>query len=515
MELWLIMNILTEQKNSFRESEPEIMPKQVSSLNTFLLAQYIETHYLKIDPNQLLGDVHKKGPFFIENLNTGCIEPVSSSHICDTRYWFSNFFMITFYNVIQKHIPDPDLAYKIGKTAYHSQSIFKTAIGIPLIGPSNLLKRIAKENRKYNRTKKNIIIEQSKHHVVIRIVHDPNILINDFAMNWHRGIFESYTQLSGATNVSINAEIIDKGPEKYGDPGQAIWEFDIRFKNKPLIQRIFDIILFNIPSVKKIIKDSTRIQDEQIEQILQRDKIIECHSQAMQNIQKQIFDQEKKLIENKLKTVSKELITAEERERQTLSEDLHDSVSQSLGFSISTLKNILEQDSIDSLDEIKSVNNELEVALSEIRSLTFQMNPPILLHFGLVPAIEWLVADTNKKGDLKIRLNNNMPKNQKVPDTTQKFLYRSVRELIINILKHSKALTAKITISIFDNNLVVSIEDDGIGFEPKTIFSRKKLSYGLHSISNRIKNIDGDMEINSEPGKGTHIILLAPLTQKS
>jgi signal transduction histidine kinase len=99
-------------------------------------------------------------------------------------------------------------------------------------------------------------------------------------------------------------------------------------------------------------------------------------------------------------------------------------------------------------------------------------------------------------------------------ETIKILIYRSVRELIINIIKHAKTKHAEITLTIFDNQLTVSIEDNGVGFDVNKIDKINSLSFGLFSISKRFKALEGEIEIYSEPNRGTNILLIAPLTKE-
>jgi len=154
------LNTHHKEADSELRQDNQPMPKQVSALNTFLLVSYIRDHYPEINLHHMIEAVRQKGPLFIENLKTGHVEPISLEHLSETDYWFSNRFMIRLYDEIQSRIPDPELGYRIGKTAAGSENIFRTAIGIPLLGPYRLLKRITRENKKYNRTKTNRIIKE-------------------------------------------------------------------------------------------------------------------------------------------------------------------------------------------------------------------------------------------------------------------------------------------------------------------------------------------------------------------
>ncbi|WDP91149.1 MAG: sensor histidine kinase [Desulfobacter sp.] len=486
------------------------MKKQVSALNTFWVVKFLNQYHSAVSIEEILEDVHRDCPFLVENLKTGFMEPVAKVHLLDTAYWFSNEFMIRLYECVQKRVLDPNLGYKIGKTSYRAQHIIKTAIGIPLMGPYTLLKIMSKENRKYNRTKENVIRKLTKGHVVIEVIHKKNVIINDFALAWHIGIFESYARIAGASNVVVKGRNLEEGPKKYGDPGRARWEFDIRFTHHNFFARIFNLIISRVPIVKNTIENANAIQEEFTEQILNRDKIIREKTQRLNRIQTRIFKAERHAIEQQLKNISKELVSTEERERRLIAEDLHDSISQSLALSLSKLKNF-NQSSGEKSRDLEIVESALEQVVSDIRSLTFQINPPILYDLGLKAAIEWIVADLGKRNNTQIQLNDNISGPILLEEPLKTVMYRAIREIVINVIKHATANQVQVTLSTFENSYVVSIEDDGIGFDLAQFGGKNKKGFGLFSINERLKAFGGEMEIDTAPGKGVHVMLIAPM----
>jgi len=275
------------------ENSPTIpMPKQVSALNTFWLIEYLREKHRDVDPSEIVESINQKTTYYVENLKTGNLERVAVDHLAETEYWFSNQFMIDLYNEIQSRIPDSDLAYKIGRTSYKAQPILKTAIGAPLLGPQGVVKKIVKENSKYNRTKDTLILKAEKGHIILRLVHKDGIRINHFAMEWHRGVYEAYAKLSGATDVRIQSKCIDYD--------KAIWDFDIKFKEPSFLSRLLKIFVFNIPIVKDVVEKAEQIQLEQKEQIINRDRIIEEKTKELRETQSKLIESEKRTLEHRI-----------------------------------------------------------------------------------------------------------------------------------------------------------------------------------------------------------------------
>ncbi|MDA3906734.1 MAG: ATP-binding protein [Bacteroidales bacterium] len=489
------------------------MPMQVSALNTIVVVRYVDKNYPEISMKDIINDVNKNNTYFVENLTSGKIERISIKHVSSSHYWFSNIFIIDFYEAVQKLLPDPELFYKIGKTFFNSHHFFKASIGMPLIGPYKSLKRLSKENNKYNRTKDYKILKDSPGHVILQIIHKENIIISNSTMMWNIGVFESYTRLTGATEVKLSGKCIEKGPKKHGDGGRGIWEFDFKFKDQTLLGRLFNSFLYKIPVVRTIIDNATKIQEEHNEQILSREKIIKERTDELKKIQNRLFEEERKNIEEQLKNISNELIVTEERERNILAENLHDTANQSLAISLLKIKTVLESKRYNDnpFEELIDIKEFVEQAISDMRSVTFQICPPILYNLGLGAALKWLIEDINLQNDMKITFINKINTPANLAETIEIFMYRSVRELVINIIKHAQTKHAEVILIIDQKKLIVSVQDNGAGFDINNIENNDSLSFGLFSISERFKAIGGNIEIYSKPQEGTRILLIAPL----
>jgi len=98
-------------------------------------------------------------------------------------------------------------------------------------------------------------------------------------------------------------------------------------------------------------------------------------------------------------------------------------------------------------------------------------------------------------------------------DRTRFLIFRTVRELLINIVKHSETQNAEVAVVKDGDNLLVVVEDHGVGFDP-ALFENKNQKYGLFSIRERLEGLQGRFEIESEPGKGCRVTISAPLARE-
>ena len=150
-------------------------------------------------------------------------------------------------------------------------------------------------------------------------------------------------------------------------------------------------------------------------------------------------------------------------------------------------------------------------SIADTRSLTFELSPGILYKFGLGAALESLLEDFEKKFDIRFEFEddgNPRPMN----DETRFLLFRAVRELLFNIVKHAKSRTAKVTVRRTGNHLRITVEDSGEGFDATMIpVAGDGKGFGIFSIRERLRYLGGRLEIESEPGNGSRFALVVPV----
>ncbi len=217
--------------------------------------------------------------------------------------------------------------------------------------------------------------------------------------------------------------------------------------------------------------------------------------------------------QEKLQSLASELSLVEERERRSIATDLHDQIGQTLSVikmrCFELRDNLTESDLIHNIDEIREL---VKQTIHDTRSLTFELSPPVLYELGLVAAIDWLAEQFQLKHNLKCTVEtDNKPK--PLSQDIEIVLFRSIRELLVNIVKHAQASRVKITIRVNKKNLRIRVTDDGVGFIPETKAAKayKDQQFGLFNITERIRYLGGRLEVDSQKGKGTMVTLVAPL----
>jgi PAS domain S-box-containing protein len=229
---------------------------------------------------------------------------------------------------------------------------------------------------------------------------------------------------------------------------------------------------------------------------------------------------ERKILDDQeqLRALTAELQMVEEGERRKIATELHDSIGQILAFLKIELGDMQHSElPKKSINTIRHLREQVEQAIKQTRTLTFEMSPPELYTLGLGAALEELAYRFSEERGLSCSVNvsdDYFP----LSDQVKILLYRSVRELLVNAAKHAKAESVQIEIKRACNNIQIILDDDGIGFDTSCLGRTKRVKnpgFGLFSISERLRQMGGKLDINSIKGEGTKITLLAPLERSS
>jgi len=225
---------------------------------------------------------------------------------------------------------------------------------------------------------------------------------------------------------------------------------------------------------------------------------------------------EQKVLEHqdKLRSMASELSLAEERERRHIAEGLHDDIIQPLAFldiKLDSLKNsVRERGLTESCNQMQETIREL---IRITRAFTFDLSSPVLYELGLEAAVEeWLAANIREKYGIETVFEDD-DRSKPLDDDMRAFLFKAVKELLINVIKHAKASNVKVSIARDTNKINIRVEDNGTGFHPDREKDRffHFSGYGLFSIRERLNYMRGSFNIESKPGQGTRVTLTAPL----
>ena len=219
--------------------------------------------------------------------------------------------------------------------------------------------------------------------------------------------------------------------------------------------------------------------------------------------------------QSQLRSLASELLLAEERERRKLALDLHDGLGQTLALiriKVQMLRSRDEGQAVEVKARLNEIDGLVELAHQAARSMTFQLSPPVLHDLGFIPALQWLIEDLQERYGLRVRLDDDghisfMDKQVRI------ILFRTVRELLINVAKHAETDAAVLSLRRDGDRLKLAVEDAGTGFQcaETDTGSGHMEGFGLFSIRERVSQLGGNLRVHSVPGQGTRVTVELPV----
>lgn len=206
---------------------------------------------------------------------------------------------------------------------------------------------------------------------------------------------------------------------------------------------------------------------------------------------------------------------AEQHERRKLASDLHDDAGQLIALASIKLRALTTRLKGDPARELAELSGLLDQTRQRITSLSFQMSPPLLHDIGLIAAVRWLAEDVERNYGLAVTVVDGPE--PPLDEVTRITLFQAIRELLINVKKHSKVDAASVQVWRDGVMVRVAVEDRGIGLgfdRERGTFGRPqdRTGFGLLALRERLKNLGGSLEVGScLDGSGTRIVISMPL----
>jgi PAS domain S-box-containing protein len=301
--------------------------------------------------------------------------------------------------------------------------------------------------------------------------------------------------------------------------GRLIYELGNRQWDLPELRRLLEDILPHSSSF-----ESYEVEHD-FEHLGRRTMLLNARQIYRQSQQTQMIllaimditvrkEQERKIQEHQreLATLTEELLLTEERERRRLALLLHDSIGQSLAFSKREIGMLQKSSPEEVRRALEYVKEQIDDAIRQTRSLTFELSPTTLHTFGLEAAVEELAEQFAQRGGFQYHFEAT-EEDKPLSEQIKALLYRASRELLTNISKHAQAANVSIRIDRVDESIRIVMEDDGQGFDVARLeeIIHQQQGFGLFSIRERLTHVGGGFAVESGPGQGTKVTLIAPL----
>lgn len=214
----------------------------------------------------------------------------------------------------------------------------------------------------------------------------------------------------------------------------------------------------------------------------------------------------------RLRAMAAELSAAESRERREIATYLHDKVIQSLALLAMRFKQLHGESDADRIKRLeRDIQELLRQTVDDTRSATFDLSPPILHTIGLEAALEWIGESLCDRYEIEFVFSDD-EQHKSLEHDEASLMYRFARELIMNAIKHARARRIALRVARLGTLVVVTVEDDGIGFDVDLVTGSAGLGgFGLYSIRERVASLGGELQIESSPDAGTSARVSVPL----
>ena len=222
--------------------------------------------------------------------------------------------------------------------------------------------------------------------------------------------------------------------------------------------------------------------------------------------------------QGRLRSLASELTLTEEKERRHLAAELHDHIGQTLAFTrikVAQAQKHVHGGKLTGL--LEEISQSLLQTIQDMKELVFDLSSPLLHELGLHAAIkQWLESNIAEKYGLEYELVSDRTKFNLSKDS-RFLLFRNVRELLNNVIRHAKASKIIVHLVLGEQTLTIVVWDDGVGFDEEELVNTQyeKQKFGLFSIRERMEDMGGTMEIVTGPGKGCKVLLRLPVDEKS
>ncbi len=262
-------------------------------------------------------------------------------------------------------------------------------------------------------------------------------------------------------------------------------------------------------SEKWILARQSRRRKEELNRLIE--KRTETLTQVNKALEQEIA--ERRRAEDSIKILTQENIRIQEKERQRIACDLHDSVAQDLAALLIKQELVLEHLAAGSVteaaDEVETSIRILRSTIQNIRNISYNLRPPSLNEFGMVHAMSRLCENFFMDDGIHVSFFSSGMKNKRFDYTTEINLYRIFQEAMNNIRNHAAPKNVMVSLVATEDHTTLSIRDDGVGFNAASRLQNaiQERRMGLKGIEERVNLINGAFELTSTPDHGTEIVV--------
>jgi two-component system sensor histidine kinase DegS len=282
---------------------------------------------------------------------------------------------------------------------------------------------------------------------------------------------------------------------------QKLWQGEIHFKPGSQKDSWFDIVVTPVYNEHDEIEELVILGSD-----ISRRKIAE-HTMNRKNR----AEIEKKINQQKFRSVL--ILEGQEEERKRIAMDIHDGIGQMLTSLKYQIESIDLNQNEKARQKIAEVDQLIKEIIREVRKVTFNLKPTVLGDYGLQAGLNVFIQEIKKLTtiDLQYRTSGAIPR---LPQKIENNIFRIIQEAINNAIKYSEAGRITVSLKQVENDVIITVKDDGKGFDTKIAESRSSnldSGRGFFNMYERTEYVNGNLEIQSEPGQGTTVSLTIPV----
>jgi len=337
------------------------------------------------------------------------------------------------------------------------------------------------------------------------------ILIADIGTKKFRYANHAVCRILGYTEEELtNLGVMDIHPKESLE--YVISKFEAQAAGKkslagdiPCLRKDGTVVYADFNTVLAII-DGVECNFGIVRDITERKQVEEDLKQASEKLQKE-HDQRKSL--------SKRLIDLLEKDRRQIAMELHDNIGQtliSLKMNLEMIHGKLKPGHTELEAQITAAQERAIQSIKDVKSVSQGLRPSMIDALGLIPSLRELFNMIQQQTDIEIHFfSQRIPK--QFEGEKELAIYRIAQEALNNIIRHAQAKNVFVNLIKKNKKLSLSVEDDGVGFDPDKVMksSERKKSLGLLIMRERAVQLDGEFSIESQPGKGMHLLVEIPL----
>jgi signal transduction histidine kinase len=257
--------------------------------------------------------------------------------------------------------------------------------------------------------------------------------------------------------------------------------------------------------------------NRQLKQEIARRKSVEESLRKSEHHYSQLLEQSRHMQEQ-LRRLSRQLLSAQEEERKKISRELHDVIAQTLttiNVRLAALKKEAALNTKGLERKISRTQQLVEHSVNIVHRFARELRPTVLDDLGLIPALHAFMKSFTKETGIRVSLSA-FAAVEEVNGDKRTVLYRVAQEALTNVARHAQASRAKVKIEKLDGAVCMKIKDNGKGFQKERVLHAKKSKrLGLLGMRERLEMVGGNFTVTSAPGKGTAVLARVPLIDRT